>query len=139
MRISRYSRLPPYGLAEDRTWRALDIFALAWTAALYSTTIFHAHFDRTVASAFLVVYLGVFTFSSIGAVVAAAHALAMLAIVRLWGADPAAYLLATLALGGSGSGAVGEARVAIAAGGGACVLLGRVRHLAAAPRSCSHS
>ena len=85
-------------LGRRQNWRALDIFALVWTAALYSTTIFHAHFDRTVASAFLVVYLGVFTFSSIGAVVAAAHALAMLAIVRLWGADPAGYLLATLAL-----------------------------------------
>lgn len=85
-------------LARRYAWRAVEVFALAFTVVLYWTTIFHANFDRLLASAFLILFAGLFTAARTPALVDAAHSLAMLALVRVWGHSPRIYLLSTLAL-----------------------------------------
>lgn len=85
-------------LARRYAWRAVEVFALAFTVVLYATTIFHANFDRLLASAFLILFAGLFTAARTPALVDAAHSLAMLALVRVWGHSPRIYLLSTLAL-----------------------------------------
>jgi uncharacterized membrane protein len=85
-------------LSRRKRWRSLEVFALAFTVVLYATTIFHARFDRALASIFLLVFAVLFIAARTVPVRDAAHGLAMLALVRLWGEAPTVYLLSTLAL-----------------------------------------
>jgi uncharacterized membrane protein len=85
-------------LARRQNWRALEMFALFWTAILYFSTIQGGPKSRALATAFLVIYLAAFTMARSAAVASGAYALGMLAIVVIWGQDSRAYLLMTLAL-----------------------------------------
>jgi uncharacterized membrane protein len=89
-------------LARRYPWRVVEAFALAFTAMLYASTIFQPNFGRLLASVFLVVFAAAFTAARTPAVVDAAHVLAMLALVRVWGGSPGIYLLCTLALAAAG-------------------------------------